>query len=78
MLHLLLTPMVLQFGATGEVRSCCTRVQAWIFVALQVMLLLPFCFKDARCVVWVLWIVAGWICLGLPSEAGTVNGELRS
>ena len=26
----------------------------------------------------VLWKVAGWICLGLPSAAGSVDGEFRS
>ena len=53
MLQLLLAPMVLYSGATGEFGSRCTGVRAWIFVALQVMLLLPFCFKDARCAVGV-------------------------
>ena len=48
-LQLLLALMVLHSGATGEFGSCCTGVRAWIFVALQVMLLLPFCFKDAGC-----------------------------
>ena len=52
MLHLL-APMVLQSGASSEVGSCCTGVRAWVFVPLQVMLLLPFCFKDARCAVGV-------------------------
>ena len=49
MLHLLLAPMVLHSGATDEVENCCTGVRAWIFVALLVMLLLPFWFKGAGC-----------------------------
>jgi len=31
-----------------------------------------------RDVLWVLWMVAGWICLGLPSAVGSIDGELSS
>jgi hypothetical protein len=41
--------MVLHSGAIGKFGSSCTRVRVWIFVAFQVMLILPFRFKDAGC-----------------------------
>ena len=58
-------PLALYSGATGEFGSCCTGVQAWIFVALQVMLLLPFCFKDAGGAV-----EGGWLDLPRSSLGG--------
>ena len=70
-LQLLLALMVLHSGATGEFGSCCTGVRAWIFVALQVMLLLPFCFKDARCAVGV--VDGGWLDLPRSSLGGGVR-----
>ena len=71
MLQLLLAPMVLHSGATGEFGSCCTGVRAWIFVALQVMLLLPFCFKDAGCAAGA--VEGGWLVLPRSSLGGGVR-----
>jgi hypothetical protein len=75
MLQLLLAPLVLHSGATGEFGGYCSGVWAWIFIACQVMLLLPFCFKGAGSVVGVV-MVAGWIWLDLPSAALVVDGGL--
>ena len=71
MLHLLLASMVLQSGATGEVGSCCTGVQAWIFVTLQVILLLSFYFKDAGCAVGI--VDGGRLDLPRSSLGGGVH-----
>jgi hypothetical protein len=71
MLHLLLAPMVLHSGATDEVGNCCTGVRAWIFVALLVMLLLPFWFKDPGC-------AAGVVDSGrLDLSRSSLSGGLR-
>ena len=64
-------PLVLYSSATGEFGSCCTGVQAWIFVALQVMLLLPFCFKDAGGAVGA--VEGGWLDLPRSSLGGGVR-----
>ena len=64
-------PLVLYSGATGEFGSCCTGVQPWIFVALQVMLLLPFCFKDAGGAVGA--VEGGWLDLPRSSLGGGVR-----
>ena len=58
-------------GATSEFGSCCIGVRAWIFVTLQEMLLLPFCFKDARCAVGV--VDGGWLDLPRSSLGGGVH-----
>ena len=70
-LQLLLAPMVLHSGATGEFGSCCTGVRAWIFIALQVLLLLPFCFKDAGCAAGA--VEGGWLDLPWSSLGGGVR-----
>ena len=64
-------PLVLYSGATSEFGSCCTGVQAWIFVALLVMLLLPFCFKDAGGAVGA--VEGGWLDLPRSSLGGGVH-----
>jgi hypothetical protein len=42
--------MVLYSGAIGDFGSFFVGIQARICIACQVMLFLPFCFKDAGCV----------------------------
>ena len=58
---------VLQLRCHQRVWELLYRSPAWIFVALQVMLLLPFCFKDAGCAAGAVeggWLVLPWSSLG--------------
>ena len=64
-------------GATNEFGSCYTGVRLGSSSPFRWCCSCPFASR-MRGVLRVLWKVVGWFCLGLPSAAGSVDGELRS